>query len=194
MIPKPQQHYLETEQEFVVAFGKNKLIEFVNSLPRDITMEDSRQHMSGKEKAVYELLTKHDETVAIGDGFIMRNPTDEYKHLPFVMVSMFEAAMWTYISVTWGMDFAHKMLISQHPIEYQRKWATCHWCGREFRELARLENRDYLRDDYDPPTRRFSAPTLTVLGKLIAVTVAVFVLQLLTATNIETPLGIQNIS
>lgn len=57
-----------------------------------------------------------------------------------------------------------------------------------------LENRDYLRDDYDPPTRRFSAPTLTVLGKLIAVTVAVFVLQLLTATNIETPLGIQRIS
>lgn len=53
-----------------------------------------------------------------------------------------------------------------------------------------LENRDYLRDEYGQSERRFSIPTLSVLGKLIAFTVAVFLLQMITVSRTETPLGV----
>ena len=57
-----------------------------------------------------------------------------------------------------------------------------------------LENRDYLREDDGQSERRFSIPTLSVLGKLIAFTVAVFLLQLITTGTTETPLGVEQIS
>lgn len=134
MIPKPK--HLDTEHEFLIPMGKQRLIQFVASLPKGMTIDESRELLSGNDRDIHDLLTKHHELIAIGDGFLVRNPAEEHKHLPFIECSLFEASMWTYISIVWGMDFAHKMLLSQHPIEYQRKWATCHWCKREFAELA----------------------------------------------------------
>jgi len=57
-----------------------------------------------------------------------------------------------------------------------------------------LENRDYLREDYGQSERRFSIPTLSVLGKLIAFTFVVFLLQLMTTSKTATPLGVLQIS
>ena len=43
-----------------------------------------------------------------------------------------------------------------------------------------IENREYLREDFDEGSRRFGTQSASIVVKLIIVTVAVFVLQLLT--------------
>lgn len=136
MIPEPRFLHIETEHEFLIPMGKSRLIQFVESLPKDITVEDSKHHLSDNDRVIHELITKHRETIAIGDGFLVRNPTDEHKDLPFVVCSLYEATVWTFISVMWGMDFAYKMFLTRHPIQFQSKWAKCHWCGCVFAELA----------------------------------------------------------
>ena len=136
MIPEPKYNYIETEHEFLIPMGKLRLVKFVESLPEDITIEDSRGHMSEIDRALQESITRHREHIALGDGVIIRNPTEEHKNLPFVICSLYEATVWTFISLTWGMDFAYKMLLSRYPIGQQHKWAECWWCHRDFIELA----------------------------------------------------------
>lgn len=136
MIPESKYNYIETEHEFLIPMGKLRHTKFVESLPKDITVKDSRGHMSKIDRAIQDSITQHEEYIAIGDGVIIRNPTEEHKTLPFVVCSLYEATVWTFISLTWGMKFAHQMFLSRYPLCYQSKWATCPWCSCEFAELA----------------------------------------------------------
>ena len=135
MIPEPQFRYIESGHEFLIPMGISKLRDFIPTV-EGMNIVESRRLIPEPYRAIQEAITEHEERIAIGDGFIVRNPDDKHKELPFVVCSLYEATVWTFLSLTWGMKFAHQMFLSRYPLCYQSKWATCPWCSCEFAELA----------------------------------------------------------